>query len=51
MSDPAKQVEMVLGPFEYADYDDLTPGEITHGPLELENGAIYVGSWTKAGLR
>jgi len=52
-SNPAtKATEARLGKFEY----DLptSPSQkslIERGPYELDNGAIYVGEWTKDGLR
>jgi hypothetical protein len=51
LSDSGKEIERILGPFEYMDTDDITPGEIVKGPIELDNGAIYLGHWTKDGLR
>ena len=47
-----KATESKLGKFEY----NLPPTPtakslIERGPYELDNGAIYVGEWTKEGLR
>ena len=47
-----KETEKKLGKFDY----DQPPSPsaknlIERGPYELDNGAIYVGEWTKDGLR
>lgn len=52
-SNPAtKATEAKLGKFEY-DQPMSPSGKnlIERGPYELDNGAIYVGEWTKDGLR
>ena len=41
-----------LGNFEW-DIDEYHYGDdlVTRGPFELDNGAVYKGSWSKEGLR
>lgn len=47
-----KETEKNLGQFVY-DSPETPSGKglIQRGPYELDNGAIYVGEWTKEGLR
>ena len=47
-----RATEQRLGPFKYdSPPDDMERDLETKGPFELDNEAIYVGQWTKNGLR
>ena len=47
-----KETEKKLGAMVYDQPDTPTTKTlISRGPYELDNGAIYVGEWTKDGLR
>ncbi len=52
-SNPAtKATEAKLGKFDYDQPSSPSSKNlIERGPYELDNGAIYVGEWTKDGLR
>ena len=45
-----KDIEKALGPFQY-DEDESQYGDklISRGPYQLENGAVYHGSWSEEG--
>lgn len=51
-NDATRATEKHVGPFEW-DEDESQYGNdlIQRGPYELDNGAIYKGSWSKEGLR
>lgn len=51
-NEATRATEKQVGPFEW-DEDDSQYGTdlIVRGPYELDNGAIYRGSWSKEGLR
>ena len=46
-----KATEQRLGPFKYEDPSDMEKDLESKGAFELDNEAIYVGQWSKAGLR
>ena len=47
-----KRTEKLVGPFKWDDVEEVNDQDlILRGPYELDNGAIYVGEWTKEGLR
>ena len=47
-----RATEQKLGKFEYnLPQSPTSKNLIERGPYELDNGAIYVGEWTKEGLR
>ena len=45
------ETEDRYGPFLFDQIEDTTQDLIGRGPVELDNGAIYHGNWTKEGLR
>ena len=51
-NEATRQTEAQVGAFEY-DEDESQYGSdlIVRGPYELDNGAIYKGSWSKDDLR
>ena len=51
-NEATRATEKQVGPFEW-DEDESQYGTdlIERGPFELDNGAIYKGSWSKDGLR
>ena len=51
-NDATKKTEQQLGSFKYEENKDLDNIElIDRGPYKLDNGAIYIGQWSKDGLR
>jgi hypothetical protein len=40
-----------LGAYQYPEVDIDMARLIERGPIEAENGIIYIGSWTKVGMR
>lgn len=51
-NEATKQIEIQLGQFPYDPNEDPKDVElIERGPFELDNGAIYIGQWSKDGLR
>ena len=51
-NEATRATEKQVGPFEW-DEDEAQYGTdlIERGPYELDNGAIYKGSWSREGLR
>ena len=51
-NEATRATEKQVGPFEW-DEDESQYGNdlIERGPYELDNGAIYKGSWSREGLR
>lgn len=52
MNKETKATEEKLGPFLF-DPDDgiINPMIVNKGPIELENGAVYIGQWNRNGFR
>ena len=51
-NEATRQTEQQVGPFEWEE-DESQYGTdlVVRGPYELDNGAIYKGSWSAEGLR
>ena len=48
----ARKTDERLGPFKYEDEEYITTEDLMlKGPFEMENGAIYLGQWSKEGKR
>lgn len=52
-NEASRQTEQELGPFKYDVYDGLiyNANLVTRGPYILDNGSVYIGQWSKEGLR